>query len=199
MSIEEMIARYGYFALFAGVVIEGETVLIAASFAAHQGYLQVPWVIAVAFMGAIAGDQFYFFLGREKGRNFLKSRPLWQMRLDKMESLLQRHHRPVIVGFRFIYGLRSIAPFAIGMSEIRTVSFILFDAISALAWSLVMGGFGFLLGTILEALLVDVKRYERQVLLAVLVTGGLIWMTWYLRKRSLERNAEVSRTTTHEE
>jgi membrane protein DedA with SNARE-associated domain len=189
MSIEEMIARYGYFALFAGVVIEGETVLIAASFAAHQGYLQVPWVILVAFMGAMAGDQFYFFLGREKGRNFLKGKPLWQMRLDRMESLLQRHHRPVIVGFRFIYGLRSIAPFAIGMSEVRTVTFILFDAISALAWSLVTGGFGFLLGTILQALLVDVKRYERQVLLAVLVAGALIWMTWYLRKRSLERNA----------
>jgi membrane protein DedA with SNARE-associated domain len=198
MSIEEMIARYGYFALFIGVVIEGETVLIAASFAAHQGYLQVPWVIAVAFMGAIAGDQFYFFLGREKGRDFIKSRPLWQLRVKKAESLLQRHYRLIIPGFRFIYGLRSVAPFAIGMSRIRTVNFVLLDAASALAWSLLMGTFGFLLGAILDSALVDVKMYERQVLLTILVIGAVIWTGWYLRKWKLRRNVEAPITQDRE-
>jgi membrane protein DedA with SNARE-associated domain len=185
MSIEEMIARYGYFALFAGVVIEGETTLIAASFAAHQGYLHVPWVIAVAFLGAIAGDQFYFFLGRKKGTDFLSHRPLWQLRINKAESLLQRHHRLVILGFRFIYGLRSVTPFAIGMSEVRTATFVLLDAVSALVWSLLMGAFGFLLGTILERLFVDIKMYERQVLLIVLIIGAIIWTGWYLQKWKL--------------
>jgi membrane protein DedA with SNARE-associated domain len=190
MSIEEMIARYGYFALFLGVIIEGETVLIAASFAAHQGYLHVPWVIAVAFMGAIAGDQFYFFLGRKEGRNFFKGRQLWQLRIDKMESLLHRHHRLIVLGFRFLYGLRSVAPFAMGMGEVRTLSFVVLDAISALAWSLLMGLFGFLLGAILETLLVDLKSHERQVLLIVIIIGAIIWTGWYLRKWKLQRSAK---------
>jgi membrane protein DedA with SNARE-associated domain len=37
MNFAALISQYGYFALFAGALLEGETVLILAGFAAHQG------------------------------------------------------------------------------------------------------------------------------------------------------------------
>ncbi len=194
MSIEEMIARYGYLALFAGVVVEGETALIAASFAAHQGYLNLPWVMVVAFLGSLGGDEFYFFLGRLKGRSYLRARPAWELRVRKVESLLERHRLPAILGFRFVYGLRSVAPFAIGMSGIKTRSFVLLNAASALAWSVLIGAFGFLIGTVLEALLVDVRRYERLVLLSILISGGIGCGYWYLRKRRLRIRCQEARS-----
>jgi membrane protein DedA with SNARE-associated domain len=184
-----MISRYGYFALFAGVVVEGEAVLIAASFAAHQGYLDPYWVIVVAFLGCIVGDESYFFLGRFKGRSYLAKRPLWQLRVRKVQSLLERYHRWVVVGFRFLYGLRSVTPFALGMSNVKTTHFIVLNLIGAFLWSVVMGAFGFLIGDVAKALVADARRYDRWILCAILAAGALVWLRYYLKKRRLRKTA----------
>jgi membrane protein DedA with SNARE-associated domain len=189
MSAEQMISQYGYLALFAGVAVEGEATLIAASLAAHQGYLDLPWVVVVAFVATMMADQFYFFLGRLKGKRYLKGRPVWQSRVGKVQSLLERHHRLVILAFRFFYGLRSVAPFAIGMSEVKTSTFVSLNAMGAFAWAFLIGCFGFLFGTVLESLIVGFKHHERTVLLLVLVVGAIVWAAWHVRDIRLMRQA----------
>jgi len=194
MSIDAIIAQYGYLALFVGVFFEGETILIAASFAAHQGYLKLQWVILTAFLGAIAGDESYFFLGRVKGRAYLRNRPLWQLRVVKVQALIERYHRLIIVGFRFLSGLRTVIPLALGMSDVRVSHFIFFNIIGALTWSLVIGLSGFLLGAALNVLQTDIRRYEWYIMLAILVVGVLIWTMHYFKKRKLRKIA-VARLT----
>ena len=46
--MEALLARYGYLILFPGIVVEGEAFLLAGSFMAHRGVLDLPLVIAVA-------------------------------------------------------------------------------------------------------------------------------------------------------
>lgn len=60
MTLSALIARYGLAAVFAGTLFEGETVLLLAGYAAHRGYLDFSAVVAVAIVGAVAGDQFWF-------------------------------------------------------------------------------------------------------------------------------------------
>ncbi len=64
MTLESFIQTYGYLALLVGTFLEGETILVLAGFAAHLGYLNLPWVILVAFVGTLSGDQLFFYLGR---------------------------------------------------------------------------------------------------------------------------------------
>jgi membrane protein DedA with SNARE-associated domain len=47
-----------------GAFFEGETIVVLGGFAAHRGDLVLPGVIAGAFAGSLAGDQFAYFLGR---------------------------------------------------------------------------------------------------------------------------------------
>ena len=63
--IQTLIQNYGYWAVFVGTFIEGETILLLGGFAAHRGYLALPWVIVAAFFGSLCGDQLFFFLGRK--------------------------------------------------------------------------------------------------------------------------------------
>lgn len=191
MSFEELITHYGYGALFLGVILEGEAVLIAASFAAHQGYLNLGWVMAVGFLGSIAGAQIYFFLGRIKGRSFLRKRPVWQARVKKARQMLDRYERQVLLGFRFMFGLRTIIPFSLGLSEIKTDRFLLFNALGALAWTIVVGFLGFLFGAALEALLLNIRRYEKWIILAVLCIGGAVWAIHLVRRREPAKNLVV--------
>jgi membrane protein DedA with SNARE-associated domain len=43
--------------VFLGTLLEAETILLSAGFAANRGLLQWPLVVAVAFVGATLGDQ----------------------------------------------------------------------------------------------------------------------------------------------
>lgn len=134
MSPTDAISAYGYAALFLGTVIEGETFLVIAVMLARQGCLELPAVMATALLGAISGDLFFFGLGRCGGKGLLARWPAWQSRLAGAEACLRRCQLPVIAGFRFLYGFRSVIPFAIGMSPFPAGRFVLLDALGAAAW-----------------------------------------------------------------
>jgi hypothetical protein len=48
MSIAQLLADYGYWAVFIGGLREGETILVLAGFAAHQGHLSLPLKMTIA-------------------------------------------------------------------------------------------------------------------------------------------------------
>lgn len=102
---------------------------------ARQGCLDLPTVMAAAVLGAFCGDLLLFGLGRLGGQALLARRPLWQARLRRAQGLERRCRLPLIVGFRFLYGLRTVIPLAIGMGPIGGLRFLLLDAVGVLIWA----------------------------------------------------------------
>lgn len=184
MTLENLLNHYGYAALVVGTFLEGETILVLGGIAAKLGYLKLPWVIASAFAGTLAGDQLYFYLGRRHGRKILAARPRWRTRAEKAQRLLNRFQRPVILGFRFLYGLRTVTPFVIGMSRVRTLTFLIYNILGALVWASIIGTLGFLFGHGLELILGDVKRLEITVLVGIAVAGMIGWAWHFFRSRA---------------
>jgi membrane protein DedA with SNARE-associated domain len=184
MSFEPFVEAYGYWALLFGTLLEGETVLIIGGFLAHQGYLSLPLVVLAAFVGSLCGDQLYFLMGRKKGQTLLQKRPSWQANVGRVRKFMSRNETLLILGFRFFYGLRTIIPFALGMSSVRTGRFVLFNALGAMVWATVVGMAGYLFGVTIEALIGYVHHIERQVILAIATTGILVWAfhTFWKRK-----------------
>ena len=56
-SVEQLIADFGYIAIFIGTFLEGELVLALGGVAAAHGYLSFTAVLAVAIVGGFLGDQ----------------------------------------------------------------------------------------------------------------------------------------------
>lgn len=182
MSLESLVSTYGYPALFVGTFLEGETILVIAGFLAHRGYLELPWVVLIAFLGTFSGDQLYFWLGRTKGSVFLKGRPSWQTGVQKVHDLLEQYHTFLILGFRFLYGLRSVTPFAIGLSMFDVKTFIILNAIGAIVWAIIVGTGGYLFGHALEIIIGDIKHYEFEILSAIAITGLMMWLVHFYRR-----------------
>ena len=90
--------------------------MILAGVAAHLGYLSLDWVIVCGFCGTFFGDQLYFFLGRRHGKSMLARHPSWQAPADRVFDKIERQQNLLILSFRFLYGIRTVTPFAIGMS-----------------------------------------------------------------------------------
>lgn len=184
MTLETFVATYGYPALFAGTLLEGETILIIAGFMAHSGYLHLPWVMLTAFLGAFIADQFFFQVGKRNGKAFLEKRPQWEPRVNRVRAFLVRYHVAGILGYRFIYGMRTITPLLIGASDFNTRRFIILNLCSTILWSMVISSAGYFFGHIVEVVLEDFRRYELVVMVVMAALAGGIWFyRYHLRKR----------------
>lgn len=173
------IGAYGYLAVALGTFLEGETVLLLAGYAAHQGYLDLPAVIVVAGISSLAGDQLYFAIGRWRGDALIRRFPGLQAPWKHVQSRICRHQDLLILSVRFLYGLRIAGPVLIGMSGVAWSRFLLFNLLGALLWAPLIAGLGYLAGHALEALMGDVQRGEAWVFLVLLLVG----MAWHVAGR----------------
>ena len=177
MTLAQLLADYGYLAVFIGSLLEGETILVLAGFAAHQGYLSLTLTLTIAFVGGTLGDQIFFWLGRAWGPSLLDRLPHSEHRVRRVTELLERHHAPVIIGIRFMYGLRILGPIVIGACEVPLWRFAVLNMVGAAIWAPLVGGLGYLFGDALGLLKVDVRQFEGLVLaliIAVAVTFSLV-------------------------
>ncbi|MNO92076.1 Inner membrane protein YohD [compost metagenome] len=174
--LQQFLQDFGYLALFLGTFFEGETILVLAGFLAFRGYMQLEWVVAVAFLGSYAGDQLWYFLGRRHGRKMLARKPRWQKMGDKALDHVRRHPDLWVLSFRFVYGLRTVMPVAIGLSGYPPRRYLLLNGIGAIVWATVLGGAAYTFGSVLEGILGNIKKYELMVLGGFVVVGLLLWL-----------------------
>jgi membrane protein DedA with SNARE-associated domain len=175
VELKTLIDNYGYWAVLVGTFFEGETILILGAVAAHQGYLHLPWVICAAFTGTLCGDQVFFVLGRWRSPRFLEKHPRWMEKVERVDALIMRFRVLFMLAFRFFYGLRSVTPFAFGMSSVPALHFLIYNALGALVWAAVVGMAGYMLGAAVERIIENVKHYEWQLFAGIALAGALMW------------------------
>jgi membrane protein DedA with SNARE-associated domain len=183
MTLQQLIETYGYLAVFVGALLEGETVLMLAGFAAQRGYLELPWVITVALIGGFLGDQFYFFLGRRYGKRITARYPVVHERAAKVHEWLHRYHAPLIVGIRFMYGFRIIGPIVLGMGHVPALKFMALNFIGACLWAVLIAGAGYLFSEALDTLPANGRRYEYWGFAAIVLIGLGVWALHRYRAR----------------
>lgn len=171
--MEELIREYGYWIVFFGSLIEGESVILAASAAAYHGYLSLSKVILVAFVGTLCADQFFFQIGRRYGKAIFKKFPKLEAPAGKAFGLLHKYDTLFILSFRFIYGIRNVSPIVVGMSGISTLRFTVLNIIAAAIWSLLSCMLGYYGGEFFEILLPIILEHK---LSAILIMCSLVFL-----------------------
>ena len=184
-SSAQFISHYGYLAILLGTLLEGEIIVLVAGVLAHQGYLSAPLVILFAIIGTSVSDQGLFFLSRFRGKKFLARFPkLYTKAIGLAEKMAASPVRLLIlaVSFRFLYGLRSIAPVFLGMSSLATIRFVVLNAIGSVLWATVFCGIGYYLAMAVDAITGSLARFELAFVL-ILLAGGAAWAFWRRWKR----------------
>jgi membrane protein DedA with SNARE-associated domain len=183
MDLQSIIEHYGYAVIFIGTFLEGETILVLAGLAAHQGYLVLTWVILAAFLGSLCGDQLFFYLGRKHSQAVLSRRPAWKKKAERVNRIMNKYQTPTILSFRFLYGLRTVTPFVIGMSRVSVKKFIVLNAVGALVWAAAIGSGGYLFGRALQVYIGKVEHYEVLVFAIIALLGLFIWAVHFFHRR----------------
>ncbi len=148
------VARYGYVALAAGVLLEnagvpvpGETMLLTAAALAARGRLSIVLVGIVAAAAAVTGDNIGFAIGRAGGRPFLVRFGRWVLvtpeRLDAMDAFFRKRGPLAVFLARFVPALRVVAALVAGASAIPWRTFLVFNALGAVTWATVVCVIGY--------------------------------------------------------
>lgn len=182
--------NYGYIVLFLGVMAEnaslpvpGETILIIASFYSHHGHLYLPYVIVLATIGCIIGDNISFYVGRRLGRPFIthygKYVLITKKRLEYVEHFFEKHGDKTIFIQRWITGVRVIGALVAGTTQMPWPRFVLFNCLGAITWVTTISLIAYFLAVNLPLLLKIVGR-SGWVLLGLFV---VIVGYFYLKRR----------------
>ncbi len=199
MSIESFIAQYGLAAIFLGAAFEGETSVVTGGLFAHQHLVPLVGSAAAAVTGSFLADQLFFFAGRRyrdtKRVRRIAEKPAFAKALDTLD----RHPTVFILGFRFLYGLRTISPIAIGTSHVPARTFVVLNAISALVWGVLFTGIGYVFGDGLIELVDKVMPKQKLAGVAILnaVAALVIFGVRYWRRgRASKKTAPQPRANT---
>lgn len=160
IDLASIAQQYGYLAIFFGAIFEGETVLVVGGFAAHQGYLQLPSIVALAALGGFVGDQLYFGAGRLFGARLVSWFPSLVPKIHRIDQFVSRYPTFSVIAVRFLYGFRIAGPIAIGMTTMLWVRFAIFNLIGAVAWATAITGIGYVFGHAAEKILGDLRQHE---------------------------------------
>jgi membrane protein DedA with SNARE-associated domain len=187
-AIPSNIAPWGYLlvfaaaasesALFVGLVVPGETILLLAGVLASRGQGNVGVYMLVAIGGAVAGDSLGYELGRHFGPRLRRSafgRLVGDRRWERAESYLrERGGRAVFFG-RWVAVVRTIVPALAGQARMSYRHFLVWNVAGAVAIGVLHVSLGYAAGESYRA----VDRYVgigHWVLLgAALSAGAFYW------------------------
>lgn len=187
---------YGYWAVFAGVMLEsfgvpmpGESLLIAAALMGSKGYMHILPVLVCAWLGTVVGDNLSYGVGRFGRRNLIPKYGrivfLTERRLGAVESFFRRYGAPVVIVARFFEGLRQLNGIAAGIAEMAWLRFLACNAIGAALWVCFWGTLFYQLGERAERFEAWLRDRETVLMLAILVAAVALTFLVILRRKAL--------------
>jgi len=185
--LEDLLLRYGLFAVFLGGATEGDLTLILTGALAHLGYFGFVPATAVGCLGAVCIDSFWYMLGRTRADRIRGSR-FYQQAGPWVEMMAERVGPWEILFARFIFGARIPSMIFWGTRKVPFDRFLALDIVGCTAWGFVLSALGYAFSNSVALLLDKLKRTERHVVIVVAVIV-LVLLLRPLGRRLVQRRA----------
>lgn len=180
------IAAYFETAAFLGIVVPGETIMLAGGAAAGASGTPIGVIIGAAVLGAAMGDATGYFLGRRYGAALLERRYFQRFAepVERAGSFLERNGWWALILARFMAMFRAVVPFAAGAARMPYRRFAIGNISGSILYGGTIAGFGYWAGTRWEQMEEIVSR-GGIALGVVIATVTAIYFTtrWIARNR----------------
>ncbi|MEU4194177.1 DedA family protein [Kribbella sp. NPDC026611] len=176
-------------ALFVGFVLPGETAAILGGVAASVGHASVVVMVAVVIGAAVLGDSVGYEVGRLIGPRVMASR-LLKRRADRLDSarrfLAKRGGTAVFLG-RFVAFFRATMPALAGLSGMRYLKFLSFNAAGGIVWGTAVVLIGYLAGNSYARVEKTFGRATALIAVAVVLAA---FVAWRIHRHRSERDKQ---------
>ena len=125
-------------AILVGMVLPGETALLVAGVFCQRHVLNLPLMIGIAVVSAVAGDSVGFEFGKKFGPGLRRSRlGRWvgEHRWAAVDGFIHRHGGKAVLLGRLTALFRALVPSMAGMSGMRYRTFIVWNLLGGIIWA----------------------------------------------------------------
>ena len=189
--LTDLVIRYGYLMVVAGVIVEGDATLVAASILAHRGYLKIGAVIALGALTSLVMNQFYFWIGRRHGVERVAKADGRRL-FRNIVHHTRKHAIWLVLLSRFVFGFRMAIPATVGALGMSMTRFLIADIFGAVIWAGTMGATGYLAGHAGQVLLHNMSEND-WIVGGVMIVLTLAWGV-YRRRHVQEVTTILDRT-----
>lgn len=176
--MESFIQDWGYIALFLYSFGGGMLALAIGAVFASSGDLNIWFVIFIASISNFIGDQFLFTLARNN-KSYAKDMMQKHKRKIAYSHLLMRKYGVLVIFIqKYLYGVKTLVPLAMGLTKYDIKKFIIFNFFASIVWGVIVGMIAFSLGKIFIDSLDQIKEYG---LIFVIIVFGAIYF-FYKKK-----------------
>lgn len=126
--------------MFTGFVVPGYGILLAAGYLVAAGALPPGPVFVLAVVGAVAGDQASFALGRFAGERLLRRKQKWAARIREG---LERKGLLWLLWYHHVPPLRAVLPCVAGSLRYPFARWLALDTLGVILWIATVLGIGY--------------------------------------------------------
>jgi membrane protein DedA with SNARE-associated domain len=179
------LSTYGYIILFLYSFGGGFIAIVAAGVLSFMGEMNLYISMLVAFSANFIGDTTLFYMSRYHKSDVMKYIHKQRRKLALSHLLLKKHGSWIIIMQKFVYGIKTLIPLAIGLTKYDFTKFTILNLVGSAIWALAFGFGSYASG---EALMktfevISEKPYIAPIILVVV--GGTIWL--YMEKMTKKR------------
>jgi len=175
--VEELIREWGYVILFLYSFGGGFLALAVAGVLSYTGELNIVASIIVAGSANFVGDQFLFMLARNNKSYAKDMMKKYGRKVALAHIMMRKYGSPVVFLQKYIYGIKTLIPLAMGLTKYSAKKFTVFNAFATVVWALVVGYASFYMGEIILNMADEFKMYGIAVIVAI-----ILGVTYYVRK-----------------
>ncbi|HSX33654.1 MAG TPA: DedA family protein [Candidatus Saccharimonadales bacterium] len=141
---------FGESALFIGLVLPGDTLLISVGILAAQGKLPLVLSIAVIAFAAILGDNTGYQTGRVMGKRLFHKKDsviFRQEYVTRAEKFYEKYGNKTMLLSHFIPFVRSFAPMVAGVAKMPWIQLFTYVSIGDIVWAVSITLIGYWFGS----------------------------------------------------
>ncbi|MGR4990984.1 DedA family protein [Vibrio rotiferianus] len=141
MAMKPLLEQYGYLALVISIFLEGlgipmpgQSMMIAASIISSEHVMNLSLVMIVSWLSCFFGNTCgyligYYFEGWLDKKGYISG-----LKMQKLQSSIQRHGPACLVVSRFVEGMKQFMPLACGIAKMPRKEFLLGNALATTIW-----------------------------------------------------------------
>jgi membrane-associated protein len=180
--------------------LPGDSLLFTAGLlVANDQILHQPlWLVMLAIAAAaVMGDQFGYAFGRRIGGTLFKrpnSRFFKQENAERAQQFMLKHGPKALVMARFIPVFRTFIPITAGVGRMTYRTFLMFNIIGAVLWSVTLTLVGYFLGQV-----AFVRDNIEGIVIGIVLVSGIPIIIEGIRMRRRTREAQTTSLETSTE
>lgn len=191
------IAIFAETGLLVGIMFPGDSLIFSFGILAAVGKMSFPGTIIVTAVASFLGYELAYFLGKKYGTKFFEKNNaglISTKSMERAEKYFTRFGVMTLIFARFIPVLRSVAGPMAGIGKMRRRTFMIYNAVGAIIWPIVVAGIGYFFGQY-------VPNPDKYIMPIIIIVIGLSVISPFIlrwvhyvktknRKRELRKNDE---------